>query len=58
MNGTRAAEARIVDEDLDVESECFHLREHLVATLIGAEVRGDVLGADAVGLSRPRRREP
>ena len=50
MNGTRAAEAGVVHEDLDVELERLHLREHLVAALIRAEVGGDVLGADAVRL--------
>ena len=50
VDRARAAEAGVVDEDLDVEPKRLDLRQHLVAAGVGAEVGGDVLGADAVRL--------
>ena len=48
MDRPRAAEAGVVDEDLDVEAERLDLREHLVAGRVRTEVGCDVLGANAV----------
>ncbi len=48
MDGPRAAEAGVVDQDLDVQAERLDLREHLLAARIRAEVGGDVLSAHAV----------
>jgi hypothetical protein len=54
VHRSTVAEAGIVDQDLDIEPESRDRGLHGVAARLLAEVGGDHLGADAVGLRQLR----